>query len=104
MHFGAVTGDFLVMIDKRASAAAVRLSSIGLGQSVPLHAGAPLFDEVGHVIGGISVDSPAFRISDERLDSLGHLIRDTAEAISRAMGSPGTSPRRSTREPNVQEV
>lgn len=170
VHLGAVTGDFLVVIDKRTSAAAVRLSSIGLGQSVPLHAGAmpkaalafsddavieatisalpqlpvyaegtarhadalrreiaeirergwsissgdfdmaargvgaPIFDETSHVIGAISVGGPAFRISDERLDGLGHLIRDTAEAISRAMGSSGPSQRPAPTSPNVQEA
>ncbi len=40
VHLAALAGDQTVVLDKRESAQRVRLSSVVLGQSVPLHAGA----------------------------------------------------------------
>lgn len=40
VHLGAVAGDHTVVLDKRTSAEKVRLASVVLGQSVPMHAGA----------------------------------------------------------------
>jgi DNA-binding IclR family transcriptional regulator len=40
VHLGALAGDQTVVLDKRESAQRVRLSSVVLGQTVPLHAGA----------------------------------------------------------------
>jgi DNA-binding IclR family transcriptional regulator len=160
VHLGALAGDHTVVLDKRVSSERVRLASVELGQSVPLHAGAvpkavlayadeellrtvlerlaelpryasrttleadalrqelneirsrgwsvsdgdfddaargagaPIFDERGRVVAGISVGGPAFRIDDARLDELGAMVRDAADAISRGLGSPGPLPSR----------
>jgi len=40
VHLGALAGDQTVVLDRRESPAKVRLASVVLGQSVPLHAGA----------------------------------------------------------------
>lgn len=48
---------------------------------------APIFDETGDVIGAVSTSGPTARVSEERVESLGALVRDTARAISAEMGA-----------------
>jgi IclR family acetate operon transcriptional repressor len=169
VHLGALAGDQTVVLDKRTSTEKVRLASVVLGQSVPLHAGAvpkavlafsgeeriravldrlddlpaytrrtprdpealrrelreirargyslsdgdfddaargagaPIFDERGRVVAGVSVGGPAFRLSDRRLHELGCMVRDAAEAISRGLGSPGPAPSRDPPELGQEE-
>jgi IclR family acetate operon transcriptional repressor len=47
---------------------------------------APIFDEGGYPIGALSISGPMARIVDDRLPSLGALVRDTAIAITRDHG------------------
>lgn len=51
--------------------------------------GAPIFDDRGNVVGGISVGGPSFRVSDSTLERFGQLIVQGARAISRQLGFPG---------------
>jgi IclR family acetate operon transcriptional repressor len=48
--------------------------------------GAPIFDDSGNVVGGISVGGPSFRISDEVLADFAQLITRVAQDISRKLG------------------
>ncbi|ASY72968.1 IclR family transcriptional regulator [Sinorhizobium fredii] len=54
---------------------------------------APLFNEYGEAIGGISISGPSVRIDDDRLETLGSLVRRTADELTRAIGGhrPGES-------------
>lgn len=47
---------------------------------------APLRDAKGHIVGALSVSSAAQYMSDDRLDELTTIVRDTANAVSRDMG------------------
>jgi IclR family transcriptional regulator, acetate operon repressor len=47
---------------------------------------APLFNEYGEAIGGISISGPTVRIDDERLGILGPAVRRTADELTRAIG------------------
>ncbi|MCA1491231.1 IclR family transcriptional regulator [Sinorhizobium alkalisoli] len=47
---------------------------------------APVFDEYGQAIGGISVSGPSVRIDDAKLASLGPLVRRIADELTRAIG------------------
>lgn len=47
---------------------------------------APLFNEYGEAIGGISISGPSVRIDDDRLETLGSLVRRTADELTRAIG------------------
>jgi IclR family acetate operon transcriptional repressor len=47
---------------------------------------APLFNEYGEAIGGISVSGPTVRIDDKRLKTLGPVVRRTADELTRAAG------------------
>lgn len=49
VHLGALAGDRTVVLDRRESPAKVRLASVVLGQSVPLHAGAVPKAVLAHV-------------------------------------------------------
>jgi DNA-binding IclR family transcriptional regulator len=49
-------------------------------------AGAPVFDHTGRVQAGISVAGPASRMTRERLDELGPLVRAQADLISARVG------------------
>ncbi len=51
--------------------------------------GAPIFDAFGHVVGGVSVGGPSFRVDDATLDRFGRLITGVARAISKALGYSG---------------
>lgn len=51
--------------------------------------GAPIFDDKGEVIGGISVGGPSFRVSDEVLASFSQLMTRVARDISRKLGHSG---------------
>lgn len=47
---------------------------------------APIFDEYGEAIAGISISGPAVRLPDERIATLGPAIRAAADDLTRAMG------------------
>ena len=47
---------------------------------------ATLHDEHGEALAAISMSGPRARITDDRIASLGRQVRDTAQAISHAMG------------------
>ncbi|HTO31688.1 MAG TPA: IclR family transcriptional regulator, partial [Pararhizobium sp.] len=50
---------------------------------------APIFNEYGEAIAGISVSGPAVRLPDERLAELGPLVRAAADGVTQAMGGRG---------------
>jgi IclR family acetate operon transcriptional repressor len=47
---------------------------------------APIFNEYGEGIAGISVSGPAVRLPKKKLEELGPLIRATADQLTRAIG------------------
>lgn len=47
---------------------------------------APVFNEYGEPVGGISVSGPAVRVTDDRLAALGRLVCGAAEALTAAIG------------------
>jgi IclR family acetate operon transcriptional repressor len=47
---------------------------------------APIFDEYGEAIAGISISGPAVRLPDERVATLGPVVRAAAEELTKAMG------------------
>ncbi len=47
---------------------------------------APIFNEYGEAIAGISVSGPAVRLPDGKLEELGPVVRAAAEGVTRAMG------------------
>jgi len=47
---------------------------------------APIFNEHGEAIAGISVSGPAVRLPRQKLEQLGPLIRSTADDLTHAMG------------------
>ncbi len=47
---------------------------------------APVFDEWGDAIAGISVSGPTVRIPDTRLGEVGPMVREAADEISRSIG------------------
>jgi IclR family acetate operon transcriptional repressor len=47
---------------------------------------APIFNEHGEAIAGMSISGPAVRLSKEKLIVLGPVIRDAADELTRAMG------------------
>jgi len=47
---------------------------------------APIFDEYGEAVAGISISGPAVRLPDERVAALGPLVRAAAEELTKAMG------------------
>jgi IclR family acetate operon transcriptional repressor len=47
---------------------------------------APIFNEHGEAIAGISVSGPAVRLPDGKLAELGPVVRAAAEGVTRAMG------------------
>ncbi len=47
---------------------------------------APIFDENGEAIAGVSISGPAGRLEAERVERLGPLVRGAADAITRAIG------------------
>lgn len=47
---------------------------------------APIFDEYGEAIAGISISGPAVRLPDERVAALGPVVRAAAEELTKAMG------------------
>ncbi|HXV30257.1 MAG TPA: IclR family transcriptional regulator [Sinorhizobium sp.] len=47
---------------------------------------APLFNEYGEAIGGISISGPTVRIDNAKLASLGPIVRRTADELTRAIG------------------
>jgi IclR family acetate operon transcriptional repressor len=51
--------------------------------------GAPIFDETGDVVAGISASGPMARVVDDRVPALAHLVREAARAISAEMGAKG---------------
>lgn len=50
--------------------------------------GAPIFDNAGRVIAAVSVTGLVAQIEEEDFPRLGGIVRDTADAISAAMGAP----------------
>lgn len=47
---------------------------------------APIFDEYGEAIAGISISGPAVRLPDERVAALGPVVLAAAEELTKAMG------------------
>jgi IclR family transcriptional regulator, acetate operon repressor len=47
---------------------------------------APIFDEYGEAVAGISISGPAVRLPDEKIAAIGPLIKSVAEALTKAMG------------------
>jgi IclR family transcriptional regulator, acetate operon repressor len=47
---------------------------------------APIFDEYGEAVAGISVSGPAVRLPDNTLNAFGPLVRGVAEEMTKAMG------------------
>ena len=54
---------------------------------------APIFDENGEAIAGLSISGPSDRMERDRVDRLGPVVRRAADAITRAIG--GRPPMRS---------
>ncbi|CAN7696058.1 HTH-type transcriptional regulator BhcR [Pararhizobium sp. LjRoot238] len=55
---------------------------------------APIFNEYGEAIAGISVSGPAVRLPDGTLAELGPVVRAAAEGVTRAMGGVGNDSRK----------
>ena len=53
---------------------------------------APIFNEYGEAIAGISVSGPSVRLPDARLAEIGPVVRDAADALTRAIGGKAKSP------------
>lgn len=51
---------------------------------------APIFNEFGEAIAGISISGPSVRVSPERSDELGALVREAGDKVTRLIG--GTRP------------
>lgn len=49
---------------------------------------APILNSHGEAIAGISVSGPSTRMSRDRIDRIGALVRDGAAQVSRAIGAP----------------
>jgi IclR family acetate operon transcriptional repressor len=47
---------------------------------------APVFDEYGEAIAGISVSGPAVRLPDSKIEAVGPIVQAAAEALTEAMG------------------
>jgi len=47
---------------------------------------APIFDEYGEAVAGISVSGPAVRLPDEKVEAFGPVVRAAAEGVTKAMG------------------
>ncbi len=47
---------------------------------------APIFDEYGEAVAGISVSGPAVRLPDEKVGAFGPVVRAAAEELTKAMG------------------
>ena len=52
---------------------------------------APIYNEYGEAIAGISVSGPSVRIPDERIGELGPQVKRAAERITKSIG--GRMPR-----------
>ena len=49
---------------------------------------APILDIYGEAIAGISVSGPTSRMSEDRIDHIGELVRAAAQEVSRGLGAP----------------
>jgi IclR family acetate operon transcriptional repressor len=47
---------------------------------------APIFNGFGEPVAGLSVSGPVFRLPDGRIDPVGALVRDAADAVTQATG------------------
>lgn len=47
---------------------------------------APIFDEYGEAVAGISVSGPAVRMPDNKLEAVGPLVLAAAKGLTKAMG------------------
>jgi len=47
---------------------------------------APIFNEYGEAIAGISISGPAVRLPDEKVAALGPIVRTAAEELTKVMG------------------
>jgi DNA-binding IclR family transcriptional regulator len=54
--------------------------------------GAPVFDADGHVVGGVSVGGPSYRIDDATLERFAALVRAAAHDISRQLAHDALEP------------
>ena len=50
---------------------------------------APILDAVGEAVAGISVSGPTLRMSRDRIEEIGRLVRDAARDVSRGLGAAG---------------
>ncbi|MBD3680167.1 MAG: IclR family transcriptional regulator [Rhodobacteraceae bacterium] len=51
---------------------------------------APVRNHFGEAVAGVSVSGPTHRVTPDRVDALGALVREAARAISHGLGAPGT--------------
>ncbi|SLN23994.1 Acetate operon repressor [Roseovarius litorisediminis] len=49
---------------------------------------APILNLFGEAVAGISVSGPTLRMSEDKIDRIGTMVRDAAERVSRSMGAP----------------
>lgn len=49
-------------------------------------AAAPILDHTGSVVGAISISAPVVRMSRQRMEDVGVLVRDTCDGLSRSLG------------------
>jgi len=49
---------------------------------------APVFDLYGEAVAGLSVSGPTQRMTSDRIDRIGELVRDAALNVSRGLGAP----------------
>ncbi len=49
---------------------------------------APILNLFGEAVAGISVSGPTLRMSEDKIDRIGTMVRGAAERVSRSMGAP----------------
>lgn len=54
-------------------------------------AAAAVIDHIGRVVGAISVSGPTFRISRQRMETIGNLVKDIARKLSVSLGYHNTA-------------
>ena len=61
--------------------------------------GAPVYDHRGVLVGAIGISGPAGRVTLERIDEFGDVVKETADALSARMGfDPGLQLPRTAKE------
>ena len=54
---------------------------------------APVFDNYGEVVAGLSVSGPTSRVSADKIDALATSVKEAAKALTTALGGEVTQPR-----------